>query len=227
LYDSIDQSPSVRFDVIINPSSGPGTSVGALPDAGWTDALTELNARNNSHALGYVHTSWGQRCIGEIQTDILAYVKWSAENSSHQISGFFFDETPVNDTSFMTGYMQTVTSFARTVLNLPSSRIIFNPGAPPASAYYNIADVIVTFEGENAGFSNFLSSPEYIDMTASEKAQAAYIIRDFNGTTSEQADLVQSIASENISALFITTAPNYEVISQDLPQLAAEVKALR
>src|SRR5438309_2195801 len=70
-------SPHVGV-AIINPSSGPGTTI----DANYLTAVQQSQARA-VRVLGYVATDHGNRNAGEIRSEIDAYYGW------YQVDGIF------------------------------------------------------------------------------------------------------------------------------------------
>lgn len=80
--------------VIVNPHDGPGISDPF--DANYAREIPRLNALSTVTTLGYVKTSWGDRPLSEVETDIKAYAGWAKnfETSGLGVKGIFFDETP-------------------------------------------------------------------------------------------------------------------------------------
>ena len=148
LYDQISGNPDVNFQIIVNPSDGPGTAVGAAPEQNWIDTMATLNSKPNVNTVGYVHVSWCARDAAEITSEIDAYASWSSyPNADIHVGGIFFDEAPDNDAADMVSYMNDVSSHARLQFkDRPSSTLVYNPGCPVPAVYYEQADIIVTFE---------------------------------------------------------------------------------
>jgi hypothetical protein len=81
--------PSLDFQVIINPSSGPGQS-GSQPEPQYTLCIEQLkNAGSNVNLIGYVSTNYGDRDQAEISADIQTYAGW---DDAYKLNGIFFDE---------------------------------------------------------------------------------------------------------------------------------------
>jgi hypothetical protein len=81
-WDSMNYAASrVPLLVIVNPNSGPGTSV----DTTYAAAVNSVRS-SGAKTLGYVYTSYGARDTNAIRTDIDRYFSFYA------IDGFFLDE---------------------------------------------------------------------------------------------------------------------------------------
>lgn len=77
LTNTIRANPNVLFEIIINPSNGPGDvgSNGCSTDPNYNSGMASLNAFENTNLLGYVHTGWAldppdPRPIGDVFDDI-------------------------------------------------------------------------------------------------------------------------------------------------------------
>src|SRR5829696_6590684 len=74
-------APRVPLTAILNPNSGPGSS----SDSNYRRVTTAL--RNaGGRAIGYVHTSYTARPIGDVKTEVDQYL------SFYSVDGFFVDE---------------------------------------------------------------------------------------------------------------------------------------
>src|ERR1700730_633611 len=51
--------PSVKWQIIINPDSGPGST--QYPDSNYIAGISELNGYDNVQTLGYVYTDYTSR----------------------------------------------------------------------------------------------------------------------------------------------------------------------
>lgn len=117
--------------VVFNPDSGPGT----LRRRAYRTAVAAAQ-RTGTRVLGYVHTGWGARDPGAVRTDVLRYRSWYA------VDGIFFDET-AHDAAQLPYYA----SLARDTRADGPGVVAFNPGTVPARDYFDLADIVVTFEG--------------------------------------------------------------------------------
>lgn len=69
--------PNVKWQVIINPNTGPGTTTAnPYPNDDWISGITALNKLSNVKMLGYVDTLWGVRSMSDVTSDIDRYAAW-------------------------------------------------------------------------------------------------------------------------------------------------------
>lgn len=132
LYDAARNHPSVNFQAIINPNSGPGAS--ACPngnDTNYINAIATINSLPNIPTLGYVHTATSSTCgdngqamcvctqpQAALQANISTYQNWptagcsNGENKDIHVDGIFFDESPINSTCL--SYIRSITPLRQT-----------------------------------------------------------------------------------------------------------------
>lgn len=122
--------------VIVNPASGPGTSV----DPRYVAALAQ--ARRSAPALyGYVDTAYGTRSADVVRREAETWREW------YGIEGIFLDQTSsgpgdVPYYSALTGWLHG-RGFA----------VAMNPGQPDLDRrYLAMADHLITFEGPYAQY---------------------------------------------------------------------------
>jgi hypothetical protein len=118
--------------LVINPASGPG----AEPSGGYRAAVRTAQ-RAGARVLGYVHTTYGTRPAADVMADIDRYTSW------YGVDGIFLDEASsgVDQLAYYAAVGRHVRAGgARRV-------VVLNPGVVPAREYFDLADVIVTFEG--------------------------------------------------------------------------------
>ena len=96
---------------MINPSSGPGN--GSLTDPNYLREIPKLNAFPNVRTIGYVRIAWTTRDINAVLDDVSTYASWRNANTSLQLHGIFYDETPNNYTESGIEYMQRIDEFAK------------------------------------------------------------------------------------------------------------------
>jgi len=127
--ERLGTEPAVRY-LVLNPSNGPDVE----RDDGLADAVAEVQLAG-PRVLGYVHTSYGARPIGEVVAEIDRYRRW------YGVDGIFVDE--VTDTAVALPYFRLLSEFIR---QRSGDVVALNPGVYPDPAYYPLADVLVTFE---------------------------------------------------------------------------------
>ena len=123
--------------LVINPSSGPGTE--AVPAY---RAAVRTAQRAGARVLGYVHTTYGARPAADVVADIDRYTSW------YGVDGIFLDEA-----SHDVAHVGYYAALGRHVRAGGARRVVvLNPGVVPAREYFDLADVIVTFEGPYAAY---------------------------------------------------------------------------
>jgi hypothetical protein len=123
--------------VVFNPANGPG----AVAEPAYREAVAALR-RSGTRVLGYVHTSYGARPRADVHADIGRYRDW------YGVDGVFLDETPRTEEQLP--YYRALAQDAR---GIGEKLVVLNPGAVPARGYFDVADVIVTFEGPYAAYA--------------------------------------------------------------------------
>lgn len=127
----IAERPVRRRVAILNPSSGPGSA----PQPLFRRAVAELR-RSGTRVVGYVHTAYGARDPSAVRADIDRYRSW------YGVDGVFLDEAAEHDDR--RPFYEALSRHARAAgLQL----VVLNPGVVPARGYFDIADIVVTFEG--------------------------------------------------------------------------------
>lgn len=123
LDTALDRNPSLEFLVVINPGNGPGLDY-PIPNADYQTALSKLSGYENVKVIGYVHCSYGQRELGEIEKDVQDYLGWLefAERGEWAIrlDGIFVDEVPT-DAKYL-DYLQSITDTVRSGFTEVASR---------------------------------------------------------------------------------------------------------
>ena len=139
----MDQSAqTINLDVIVNPSSGPGTAT----DPNYLSAIENLNATPHGKAFGYIATGFGTRSLGDVEGEIQAYLNLYG----NRFAGFFLDGMFVLPSTL--SYYQSIYSDIKSLG--PSYTVIGNPGQPflngvSPTDYLSTANVLNIFEGPN------------------------------------------------------------------------------
>jgi hypothetical protein len=217
IYSSISANPTLNFDIIINPDSGPGAS--AQPNSDYLPAIAKLNTFPNTRLHGYVHTSYTAVPLPEIVANITTYSKWTSTASANvSLSGIFVDEAPSAFTDDDFSYMSSVNAAIHAA---GFSDIIFNPGAVADSRYYALADTIVAFENVASAYVDAI--PGWIG--ASFIPQSAFILYGFEGTATDLATTVHKFTAMGLGSLFISTLSEYARVSDLWAGFCADLSA--
>ncbi|MGZ4277620.1 MAG: spherulation-specific family 4 protein [Solirubrobacteraceae bacterium] len=134
--------------LVINPSNGPG----AEPTPAYRAAVRTAQ-RAGARVLGYVHTTYGARPARDVMTDIDRYTSW------YGVDGIFLDEA-AHDVARV-GYYAALGHHVRS--GGAGRVVVLNPGVVPAWEYFDLADVIVTFEGPYAAYGAAMdATPDWV-----------------------------------------------------------------
>jgi len=169
--DELARRSSPSALVIVNPDNGPGV----VMQKPFAEAIVRLR-RAGIRVLGYVPTDYASRDPSIVRAEIDRYAAW------YRVSDIFVDE--VSSTEEALPYYTVLSASLRT---LPGRLIVFNPGMVPAPGYFDLADIVVTFEGRYAdyrigtdqvpagfaGFSKTQTAHLVYDATDAEALQAA------------------------------------------------------
>lgn len=143
VYDAVSSNTNTHFDIIINPSNGPG---GSVPDSNYITGISTLNSYPNANLFGYVYTSYGDRNLSEIESDISTYNSWSDYTSADiSLDGIFMDEAPTNTSTVQ--YMTSLYNYVKAVMPSNSNYVWTNPGTVVDADFYAAADIVNAFEG--------------------------------------------------------------------------------
>jgi hypothetical protein len=108
--------------VIVNPSSGPGSS--QFPDENYTPQLEKLNGYPNVDTVGYVRTGYATQNISLVVSEVATYAGWASKNSSLAIHGIFFDESPYEYSAAAVEYMHTINEAVKNSTGLQGDKIV-------------------------------------------------------------------------------------------------------
>jgi len=190
--------------LVINPASGPG----AGPDPGYRRAIKAAQ-KAGSHVLGYVPTTWGARPAADVGAEIDHYRSW------YGVDGVFLDEAASNETQLT--YYRALADQARAA---GAKLVVLNPGVMPANGYFDIADVVVTFEGPFAAYR------DHRPPAGIAPERTAHLVY---GASREQA-LQELTAAPSVRYIYVTsgTLPHpWGTVPEYLPQELAGFGACR
>ena len=227
LYTAISSHPSLLFQIIVNPNSGPGGPPGTYPDESYTAEISRLNSYSNTQLLGYVSTDWGRRDFELVKTDIDAYAAWAAYPEANlHIDGIFFDETPARDEDpHVTEHIRRLADHARSTLppqtgRGPTPHVTFNPGIPAATTFYNMADTVIAFEADHKDYSRTPTDYPLATIYKGQRPKTAFIMHHFNGDEKKQEKLLDHVLNEvGVQGIFVTTSDDYNEWSKLWPHL--------
>lgn len=132
--------PSVPMLAVINPENGPGP----LFNSSIADAIASLRAAGIV-VIGYVPTSWGNRPVASVESDVLTFHDW------YNVSGIYFDEMYNMEFSFLVGafvptYYSILTAYVKSV---GMTEVFGNSGAEIPYYFIGSVDTIGCFENSH------------------------------------------------------------------------------
>ncbi len=170
--------------IVVNPHNGPGVAA----RRSYRDAV-QAAQKAGVRVLGYVATTYGARPAAAVQADIDRYESW------YGVDGIFLDET-ASDAAELP-YYRALSRHARAA---GARLVVLNPGVVPARAYFDIADVVVAFEGPYAEYAAALERmPSWLDDIPPERI--AYLVYD-----AQRAEAVAAArAAEHAAYVYATS----------------------
>jgi len=154
---AIDAYPKVQWQVIINPSSGPGTVDSQFypTDPTQIAGIAKLNSYPNVITLGYIHTNYGQRTYSEVTSEVDVYARWTSYSKANiSISGIFFDEISNNPSSDVYKYYQQASAYVYAKFSSAVKKVMFNPGTYASIQLFEICDTMFEFENPFSNYGN-------------------------------------------------------------------------
>lgn len=214
VYDVVGNNSHVKFDIIINPSTGPGAFP---PGQDYVAGVSKLNSYSNVDCYGYVPTGFADRSLSDIEGDIATYAQWGAYSGGNlHLAGIFLDEA-TNDLqklSFMENVASTIQS------TMPSgSKIWTNPGAIVDEAFYAHADVVNAFEND---YEEWIS-PTREAIPWNLHSKSSVIITAFNGAAGDIPGQAQVIADRGFQSACLQGITSYQAFSWVWGSFAAAV----
>ena len=75
VYTALKNNPTTQFNIIINPSSGPGEYP---PNSDYTGGVAKLNSYSNCHVYGYLRVGFTDRSLSDVSDDAHNYAQWQS-----------------------------------------------------------------------------------------------------------------------------------------------------
>ena len=201
---------SIPIQAVINPASGPGTSA----DPNYVATVARFRGAGG-RVLGYVHTSYGAREIGQVKSDIQAYLKM------YDVDGFFVDEMSTNP--LQVAYYSGLYAFIKH--QKQALEVVGNPGTNTNESYVKsrTADRLVIFEGPADRFEEHLPSRWVLHYRRQRFAQVIY----GTATAKEMLRVLARSVQVNASAVFISDGSGSNPYNRLPSYWEQEVSALK
>jgi hypothetical protein len=182
--------PTVGLSVI-NPNSGPGTSV----DPNYVAQVTTTHSVGGT-VIGYVYTSYGARSLADVESDVDAYYNW------YNVDGIFFDEGYSADCS-MLSYYEALNAYVKAKGG--KGVTVVNYGTNTQECYITASDILVDTESTYSDYVTWQPATWTSGYPASHFWQIVY------DTPQNQIQNVLTLAAQNNAGwIYITslTLPN-------------------
>lgn len=122
--------------IVFNPDNGPGDAA----QASYRRAVAAAR-RAGARVLGYVATGYAARDAAAVRRDVDRYATW------YGVDDIFLDEASARPDD-----LPHYRGLARQV----PGTVVLNPGVVPAREYFDLADVVVIYEGPFADYATKL-----------------------------------------------------------------------
>lgn len=130
--------------IVVNPDSGVGA-----PDTDYRELLRRLHERSLATIAGYLDVDYAQRPVSEVLDEAR---RWAG---MYGVSAIFVDRTCSGPADVR--YHRTIADGLR---SLGVRTVVFNPGVPPDREYFDLADTVVTFEGDWSDYRAMRHRPD-------------------------------------------------------------------
>jgi hypothetical protein len=209
IFASINNNPKISFTIIINPSSGPGTT--EFPDESYIIGVAELNSFQNVRLLGYVPLDYGKRDISAVKKDIDIYAGWKAyQEKSIGVRGIFFDESPSIYEKESFAYLEAVTRYPLRVLPLGSESVL-NPGTVTDERICKLVDGVVGFEDFHQNFTEEKIRELQKSEMGNGKRKSVVMVHHLQGGAGEMKRVVDCCVKLGVGGLFVSDKEYDEV----------------
>jgi hypothetical protein len=170
--------------MLLNVDNGVGTA-----PMSHFQTLVQQAHRAGITVLGYSSTTYGERPIRSVETEVREYKSW------YGVNGIFLDLTQGTPGEF--SYYQTLSNFIRSTI--PGGVVWLNPGVYPDQEFMSIANVVMVFEGP---YSAYVSDqvPSWISQYS--PSQFAHVI--YETPASDLSTAVSLSRQRRAGHLFVT-----------------------
>ncbi len=189
-WDSLNFAATrVPLVAVMNPNSGPGSS----RDSHYVQALANLHQAGGK-VMGYVHTSYGQRSLSTVETDINRYL------SFYTVDGFFIDEMTNDENTRHLNYYDSLYQYIKA--KGTNYSVTGNPGSNTQEDYITrpTADSFMIFEDIGANYISWTTSSWVAKYPAQQFVHLPYAV----ATATTMSNYVNVALSGNTGWIYIT-----------------------
>ncbi|KAH7400446.1 spherulin 4-like cell surface protein [Cadophora sp. MPI-SDFR-AT-0126] len=201
LFRAIESRPQLKFIVVVNPSSGPGSTT--FPDVQYSSEIEKLNSYQNVQTIGYVRTDYANRNITTVLFEISTYAGWASNSSGLAMHGIFFDEAPHQFVPEAVEYMHTVGQAVKDANGLQGDKIVVrNPGVVPDTRFNDTnTDITVVFEQSYSVYTDLVKS---LVALPGDRSQYSYMINSIPSSVKGNMKKFLREISEFAEFLYVT-----------------------
>lgn len=211
----IAANPRVNWQIIVNPTSGPGTYP---PDAGYITGVSKINSYPNALTLGYVDTNYTRVPYSKLTSDIDTYARWSSyTNANISISGIFFDDVSNTAASTVYTYYQKASAYAYARMPSDITPVILNTGALAPAQLFDYADTILQYENSQSNYKDVTTIDTF---TQGYDGQTAVVVYNTTDTAAVK-NSVHTLAQKGLGAVYFGVDCCYHFFSGSLLSLTA------
>jgi len=173
--------------------------------------------------VGYVHTSYGDRSVTEVNNEVNIYATKYAN-----LKGIFLDEASAS-ASDVSYYRQV---YDNIMSKSGFTHAILNPGTQPDQGYLAVSTNIVVFENSGSSFSGSFASWVKCAPSSAQKAGYKYKFSAIahSASSGSMSSLLTSMKNAGMGLVYITDGASgcctYNTLASYLSQEASAVAAL-
>jgi hypothetical protein len=187
--DLNDAADKVPITAIMNPGSGPGSSV----DSNYVSAVNTFRAAGG-RVIGYVHTSYTSRPLSLVLSDVDKYDMW------YNIDGIFIDEMSNTGPAERLDYYRDVYNYVKGID--PNWEVMGNPGTTTLEQYltWPTADRLMVFENVGSAYPAYVPSSWNFNY---DRSTFVHLVHAESSSENMLAD-VQLAIQRNAGGIYVT-----------------------
>ena len=188
--------------IIFNPYNGPGSPAQVSV---YRSAILAARAAGKK-VMGYVPTDHAGRDFGAVKADIDNYFAWYTDGSGQPIiDGIFVDEAvmtaPEEDpTTWLSDYAYYYQVYGAIKAHGAGQVAVLNPGTRADHTITDVADVVINYESDAAGFDSWSPPSWQVDVAPERSAALVYGA----GGVAEMQQAVRRAKSLNMGWVYVT-----------------------
>ena len=197
--------------VVVNPASGPGTSV----DSNYVRQISS-NINSGIKNIAYVATGYQSRSTADIMADI---DKYGSLYGISNFSGVFLDEV-ASGTDANARYMENVYKSIKS--KYPNLMVVGNPGKSITDSIAPYSDIFVTKEvSANTYLNNYHAPTSAFENNPANANRIMHII--YGATPAQYDEIIRLSRERNVGWLYIVNDTNYNNLPTNFSSLVDNI----